>query len=122
MADATVSVRLRSTPTRFGGRASIVGFIPDSSFVVRQLTAEQFEEIQRNRDIFSELDLAPESLSATEKAIRDMGELLSAERTAHAATKEALEKATADKQAAELAHGRTKGELEAMKKLAQSKR
>ena len=112
-----IEVRVRSTPTKFGGRHSKVGFIPDDKFVTLKLTAEQFAEIQSNKDLYSELGTAPESLAATEAAIREAAEMLAAEKRAHQETKQALEKAVNAHAGEVVNHGRTRGELDALKQV-----
>jgi hypothetical protein len=118
VSDEKIEVRLRSTPTRFSGRHSIVGFIPDGEFISKTITVEQFEELKANRDLIVELGAAPKNLTATEKAISSAADALKAEKRAHADTKEQLGKLRAEHAALSAAHGRITGELAALKNLA----
>jgi len=118
ISSGSIEVRVRSLPTEFGGRHSKLGFIPDTDFVALKLTPEQYAEIRGNKDFITHLGTAPDSLAATEAAIREAAEMLAAEKRAHQETKQALEKAVNAHAAEVVNHGRTRGELDALKQVA----
>jgi hypothetical protein len=115
---AEIEIRIRSTPTRFGGRHSIVGFIPDGEFVTKKVTLEQHEALKKNHDLYLELGAAPKNLEKTEKAIAGAVEALEAEKKAHGETRHALEKMQSEHAALAIANGRLISDLETLKKLA----
>ena len=116
-AQSTIEVRVRSTPTPFHGRHTRFGFVPDSEFKTMTLTPEQYAEIKENKDLFTEIGAAPANQEAVEAAIRKAAELLTAERRAHSETKAQLETALANHGAEVVSHGKTRGELEAIRQL-----
>lgn len=119
---STIEVRVRSTPTRFGGRHTPFGFVKDSAFTAFALTPTQIADLKTNRELFFELGDAPENREAIEVSIKETADALSAEKKAHAETRAELEKSRNTHAAEIVEHGKTRGELEALRQVTKARK